>query len=190
MERKIFDLKSLFIVFIRINSRTNLVLVNATLSGIADFNIDYCDLKVLGLYAAISLNFDNLTIDGYHETSTKIGLINYQGKGALKLSLINVDVLLEVEVGVISGNSLNLDTFNLDIHVEKVAAHLQGFGSSGIDTLVSSVIGEVVKVAINTGEILFELFFSALIYPINVALNAITLPEFLARIIDFIRRYN
>lgn len=164
--------------------------MNAQLRGIADFNIDYCDLKVLGLYASISLRFDNLTIAGQHKTSTPIGSIIYHGEGDLKLSFIKANVTLEVDVGVISGNRLNLENFRLDVHVEKVEAHLQGFGLPAIDTIVSSVIGEVVKLAINTGELLFEVFFSALIYPLNVALNEITLPDFLARIIEFIRRYN
>lgn len=189
-ERKIFDFQSLTTIFNCTNSRTNLVILDAQLSGISHFNIVDCDLKVLGLYASISLKLDNVIIVGTHETTTKLGPIIIKGHGDLKIFFIGVNASLEVELGVISGNRLNLDDYKLRVKVETVAAHLQGFGSAGTDLVVSDLVGEAVKVALNAGELFVEKLFEAVVYPINVALNEITLPEFIVRIIDFIRRYN
>ncbi|XP_037040636.1 uncharacterized protein LOC119077509 [Bradysia coprophila] len=169
---------------------TNLTLLNAELSGISDFTIDNCDLKVLGLYAAISMYFDQLTIDGNHETKTKLGLINYQGSGDAEITFTGVSVTVEILLGVKGENQLNLDEFNFDIHVEKVVTHLTGFGLDAIDKAISAGLNETLRLAVNVGDVFFEALFAAFVYPVNAFLNRITLPQLIADIIAFIQRYN
>ncbi|KAJ6644299.1 hypothetical protein Bhyg_09266 [Pseudolycoriella hygida] len=160
---------------------TNLTLLNANLSGISDFIIEYCDLKVLGMYAGISLRFNKLIIDGQHETKTKLGLTTHQGRGDAEITFHNVDVSVDVQFGVIGQNRLNMDEMNFNIHVKEVKTNLTGFGFDFIDKLVSEALGDTIKLAIN---LYIVLLFACRIYGVSARDFMDNLDPYIRQIIE------
>lgn len=174
----------------RSHYRTNLTLLKAEMNGISRFNMNNCDLKILGLYGNITLHFPELVIVGEHETKAKIGLINYQGSGDITIKLTRVTVTVVILISPIGPDPqyLNLEHFEFVVHVEKTETHMDGFGLPAVDKLVSSAVDTLLKPIINAGDIFWEYLFVAPVYTFNVTvLNQISLPEFIARVIAYLQ---
>lgn len=168
----------------------NLTLINADLSGIAELSVNDCDLWVFALYAKIGLHFEEIRIDGQHETTAKLGSIHYDGKGDAQIIFKGLNVTAAVTLGIKEANQLNLDDVTVNIKVDHVETHLTGFGIDIINKAVSALINEPLKLFVNAGNTLFELFFIPLRPAVNAALNQVTLPDFIANIVEFIQRYS
>lgn len=159
--------------------------------GISDFDIEYCDLKIFGLYASIRFDFRNLSIVGKHETTMKAGSITYTGSGDAEISLTGVNVEVGVDLDVIDDNRLNLNDFIFDLDVDDVEIHFTGFGlGSAVDKVLSEILGGAMEIGLDQGHVLFEVLFAGLKYPVNQVLNGFKMPDVIARIVEFIRGYN